>query len=219
MAYKRVDLTRDLILLWKDIIEKVVNQVGFMAEKKDKKEYIPGLIYSDEALALYSPPLQGTKYHCLSINPISVAAMLYPERFEKVILKQKPETFEQQVKLDTGASPTPEDTPTKKLTRMLFHEAVHEVTHFLFPDGGESNENFHSYITKLEYLCAPIYDDIRLMVKKHLKGIKKDSNELITVMKKDMNNKNTATASRKKTIKLSRKQWEKIGNYAGWLKK
>jgi len=218
IAYQRVDLTKNLIILWKEIIELIIGQSNFMVGRWDEKEYIPGLIYSDEALALYSPPSHGSTFHCLSINPISVAAMLNPSRFEKVIRQQKPETFKDQVQFEEESNIKTDNTPTIKLTNMLYHEAVHEVTHFLFPDASYDMVNFHKYITKIEYLCAPIYDDIRLAVKRYLQGIKKDSNELITQMKKDMNNKNVESSVKNKlTIKMSKKKWESIGKIAGWI--
>ena len=192
LARQKIELNKNLIIVWKSILQKVIKNLSFVDQTN--RQYVPGIIYSQEALAMSAPPQPevNQKYHCLAINPLTVAAMVCPARFEKIIKdyqkgwQQKTQTKETLDDNDSALKQSKPDvikeTPTKELTNFLFHEAVHEVTHFFFP----GDDNFHRWISKIEQLSEHLFPDIYDIVKSFMSGIKEDSNNIITVMKKDM---------------------------------
>ena len=107
------------------------------------------------------------------------------------------------------------------------HEAIHEATHFLFPDS-YGDENFHTYVSKMEILCAPLLDDVRGEVRKYMAAVKKESNELLSAMKFDVRVKKGLaqesisfkymTKTGKKKLTITREMWENIGQQKGWAK-
>ncbi len=183
LAYEKVGNTQTLILLWSRILDMVLDRVKMLGNRTEK--YVPGLIFSQEALALYSPASPNQPFTSISINPISVGALLYPARFEKVIKGQAPDTFSK--KETQFVSDSSDDiTPTNKLTSFLMHSAIHEVCHFLHPDYRGNHENFHKTITAAEHLCAPLLGDIRDQVKSLLPSVKKETNDFITSLKQTL---------------------------------
>jgi hypothetical protein len=77
------------------------------------------------------------------------------------------------------------------VAKFVFHLAVHEICHFLYPDG-YSPENFHKFITKLELVCHDEYEQIRKEVKIHMKGLRKSAQKLIGIVAKNRQPKKVA---------------------------
>jgi hypothetical protein len=68
----------------------------------------------------------------------------------------------------------------------LFHEAIHEITHLLYPDYySGSSEEFHKMISKMENVNHFNYGEIRDEVKRYMPQLKKDTDKLIRRIKKD----------------------------------
>jgi hypothetical protein len=183
-------LTRHILKAWKDtlklISEKITPRYLRISRSKSDKKFIPGLIFSDECLALYLPPQEkGSDLYGILINPISIASIVDPELFNKIIInKDKPQNTEL-----SDSSVTMDETPINRLATFLFHEAIHELTHLLYPDSWSGYEEFHMHISKNEILCHFEFEKVREITKKYMPEIKKNVKKLITQMGKDTANK------------------------------
>lgn len=145
-------------------------------------------------MALYSPPTANTDqiHHCLAINPLNIACLLYSDRFNKIIQNYRgvkksvgheiKDRYSEDIFKET---PLQDQTPIKRLASFLFHEAIHEVTHFFYPDYA-SDEHFHSNVSKIEQLCHHLWPEIIQEVKKYIDGVRKDSNQILNVLKEDI---------------------------------
>jgi hypothetical protein len=181
-------LTANLMILWQSILKRVTKAADRIVpsyRKKDKK-YVPGSIFSNEAIGLYLPPQVTDGYYTIGINPISTAALVEPKLFQEKI-----EGKEDIVPADpTGEAPL---QTVDKLSSFLKHTAVHEITHLLFPDSWGQDE-FHGMITKVENICHFIFPEIRKDVKAHLKGLRSDCQRLIRQVARDRAAREKATA-------------------------
>ena len=180
IAHEDPTLTANLSLLWHAVLKMVVDHTDYMIPSYDQKTYSPGFIYSDKAVALYSPPKE-TKFSVISINPVVIASVVHPAAFKKHLSGSKDSNAFQE------EYDGPDLTPTKRLTSLLFHSAVHEVTHLYFPDY-YGYENFHSNITRMEKSCHELYGDIRTEVKRYMPGLKKESLRLIRAIRDNKTN-------------------------------
>lgn len=175
------ELTTNLILLWQSIVRSVVKQGGKMfrgGRGRGGKSYVPGIVFSNEALALYSPPnpKRNMNYATISINPMVVASVLDPENFEKKI--------EGTDEMNPTLGGDTDIMPVDKLTALLFHEAVHEVTHLMFPDYAGSYDEFHVHISKMERACHFLEPQIRKECKRYIKNLRNDMKKMITLVSK-----------------------------------
>jgi hypothetical protein len=164
----------EMIILWQKALKHILDQLAQSRRFKPRsKEFVPGIIYSDEALAVYIPAKAPRKYDTIAINPITLAATVMPKLFyEKLTAASEGEAFESLPEGEGG------DTPIKRVASFLYHEGVHELTHMLYPDSW-GYENFHKYITKMENLCEHAYPLIQNDVKRYMKGLRKGASALI----------------------------------------
>jgi hypothetical protein len=175
IAHEDPTLTANLALLWFSVLKLVVDHVDYMLPEYNSKAYSPGFIYSDKAVALFSPPKE-TNFNVVSINPLVVASVVHPSAFEKNLSDSKDsDAFKEEYD-------GPGLTPIKRLTNLLFHSAVHEVTHLFFPDY-YGYESFHANISRMQKACHEIYGDIRTEVKRYMPGLKKESMHLIRAVR------------------------------------
>lgn len=171
------ELLKSLAALWQSIIRRVIKQSKKLHGSRNKSA-IPGLIFSDECIAVYIPPQDRTGNHIIGINPISLTALVDPE-----LLTGKDKTIEFQEKARIGEQ-IPESADiamSEKVASFLHHEAIHEVTHFLFPEGYGS-EVFHSKVSKMEGLCHFLYKDTKADVSKFLRGYKSETKKLMKLI-------------------------------------
>jgi len=182
VAHDDIDLTSTLAVLWQKVLKIVIDgSKGFI--RGEVREFIPGLIYSDKAIALYAPrnPKIGRNYDTISINPMYVASIVKPDLFEDYLAGKSSGEME-----DERESITKDETPINRLSVFLFHEAVHEITHLLFPEYYAGNyDKFHSWVTKLENVNHFNFPLVRSEVKRFMPQLKKDTDKLIRRIKKD----------------------------------
>jgi len=183
IAHEDIDLTSTLSVLWQKVLKIIIDGSNGISNGA-KKEFIPGLIYSDKAIAMYSVknPKVGRNYDTISINPMCVSSIVNPELFENYLAGKDSGEME-----DSRKSITKDETPINRLSVFLFHEAIHEITHLLFPDyWSESSANFHIWVTKLENINHFNFTKIRDQVKRYMPQLKKDTDKLIRRIKKDI---------------------------------
>lgn len=182
IAHEDIDLTTTLIILWQEVLKIIIDgSRGFIGSKNI--EFIPGLVYSDKAIALYSSknPKIGRNYDTISINPMYVASIVKPELFDDYLLGETTEEMGKE-----RQSITRDETPINRLSVFLFHEAIHEITHLIFPDFYADNyESFHLWISKIENVNHFNFTKVRDKVKLYMPQLKKDSDKLIRRIKKD----------------------------------
>lgn len=190
--------TSSLLVCWQQILKYIVAGLKTKQDLQyDEYDFIPGLIYSDKCLALFQPPNKEKKirYNTISINPMTVAAIVDPDLFNKEIIGSIINKNEDKVVDFSGPSDfaevqdesgNPEKImPTARLAAFLFHEAVHELCHMYYPDFGDRYEGFHSNISKLENYMHFAQQGIYQIVKRHMKRLKQDSVKLIRAVRDD----------------------------------
>lgn len=191
---QNMDLTAEVLILWQKTLKIIVDKLTSTKFGRiiSQKEFVPGLIYSDEAHGLFVPAdeQKGRPYPSVSVNPITAASAINPALFsEKLITKTGKEAFkvaEQEAEQSLTA-----DTPTNRLSKLLYHIAVHELTHLMFPEAWEGNyDQFHNNVTYLEYIAHDCYIQIKDEVKKTMADLRKNSNKLINAIAKHSRNKN-----------------------------
>lgn len=211
-------ITASLVILWQTIIKKVVDRNAHRAWAD--RAYIPGIIYSDKAVALYKPAKGEIPYDTIAINPVVVASIVHPGAFAKMTGDPNSDAFK-----NTFDVTDFDETPTNRLTNLLFHTAIHEVCHLLHPDSYGSDE-FHNNISDLEQNCHFMWEDIRKDVKKFMPDIKSDMINLIQIIRKDKKSPKTSSIHwefpyhwnfrfGKSTRKFSVEQAKKIGEEIG----
>ena len=202
-AHENVALTRNLLILWGRVIKKVIERCAKNTYVSEQ-QYIPGLIFSDEALALFQPSTRFVPYSTISVNPISVCAIVEPKIFEQKILNSS------DIKAVSDANPediTDTVTPINRLTWLLMHEAIHEATHLLYPDSWGEGQ-FHRYITHNELRCHSLEREIREDVKEFMQDIRADSRKLITVLRKDKSS--YGKQAMKQMLRMIKKEYKSL---------
>lgn len=196
-------LTTNLLLLWQDVVSKVVNFASKTFGTRRKK-YIVGTIYSDEAIGLHMSPRGRQKYHGIYINPPAAAAIVHYdalqtgkqkiiERISQALNERNVDFFEDQIAPTDSYTQELEQTMVDESTfdrfaTFIYQVAVHEATHLLFADAGGMHTNFHNYITKMLTVCATIEADCRKTVRKYWKYYKVESANVITALLHDLEN-------------------------------
>lgn len=181
----RMELMAEMIILWQKSLQVIIKELEGSGFSSKGKKFIPGLIFSDECLALYMAASedQGRPYPSVSINPIVLAAAINPKAFQdKLEDKKSEEAFNIVPELEKEKAKA-NDTPINRVSKFLFHEAIHELCHLLHPQI-EDDENFHKNITKLEILCHDSFEDIRKLTKAYMKTMKSKAAQLLTVIAK-----------------------------------
>jgi len=176
------EINRNILMLWQKIIRLVTKTATkHLRHAKRDKQFIPGVVYSDECLALYAPanPKFNQAYDVIAINPIPVAAMMEPELFNKAIQSEDGINPEKNGLISSDQFGTQD-----LLINFFMHEAIHEVTHLLFPDS-YNHDNFHRSVTHVESACHFIEPEIRKEVRSHIRGMREDMKNLIRIVAKD----------------------------------
>jgi hypothetical protein len=182
-------LTGEMLIVWqkaiKMIIQKMTSTVSRFSPARGRP-FVPGLIYSNEALGLYMPAKNDRKFDSICVNPITFAAHILPELFREKLEAGEGENsaFDLVDQMSSSDKSSSSDTPTNRVSKFIFHLAVHEVCHFLEPDGSGS-ENFHRNISKMEVICHDEYEQIKKMVKTHIKSLRKNAQKLINIIAKN----------------------------------
>lgn len=218
---QNMELTAEILILWQKTLKIIVNKLTSTKFGRliDKKEFVPGLIYSDEAAGLYvsADDQKGRPYPSVSINPIAAASTINPAAFaEKLSLKSNKDAFktieqEAEESLEEKQNSTTADTPTNRLAKLLYHIAVHELTHLMFPESWQGNyDNFHNNVTYLEYIAHDCYYQIKDEVKRGMADLRKNSNKLINAIAKHSRKKNENKVYGLKTFRESRIEISKL---------
>lgn len=176
---KDPNLTASIVMLWQSILKKVMAATNRMFPQDsfgENKKYIPGTIFTNEALALYMSPQVPGGPHMLAVNPMSIAAIVEPMLFQERL------SVSGDILAPMGREEESADTrrTADKLAAFLMHEAIHEMTHLLWPDYYESEtDKFHKKISKVEMACHFIYPDVKDETKSFLRDIRKQVQKII----------------------------------------
>lgn len=187
-----LDMTGEMMILWQKTLKLLMKRLSSLVRYKNiaDKKFIPGLVYSDECLGLWmaAKPELGRKYDSISINPMTVAAQIHPRLFMQKLEARAAKAFEdvaheEEERSDESKSGS-SDTPINRVAKFLFHTAVHEICHLLFPDRRSSSEEFHIHISRLETVCHDEFDKIRAEVRTHMPGLRSSTKKLINLVAK-----------------------------------
>lgn len=186
-----LDMTGELMILWQKTLKLLIKRLSSLVKYRGiaDKKFIPGLVYSDECLGLWmaAKPELGRKYDSISINPMTVAAQIHPKLFMQKLETRAAKAFEdvaqEEEDKDENKSVS-SDTPINRVAKFLFHTAVHEICHLLFPDRRSSSEEFHVHISRLETVCHDEFDKIRAEVKTHMAELRTSTRKLINLVAK-----------------------------------
>lgn len=175
----------EIMIVWQKamrlIMQKVASTTRYSFSKGRK--FVPGVVFSDEVLGLFMPAKKdiGRPYDSVSINPVTLAAHILPKEFQEKIADEgsEKEAFDL-ADSDKSAS---SDTPVNRVSKFIFHLAVHEMCHLIYPDFKDTgSEEFHKNISKMEMICHDVYEEIRKEVKTRMKGLRKSAKKLITIV-------------------------------------
>lgn len=180
---KNPKLTGEMLIVWQKAVKIIIRKMTAVIESHSSarsRPFVPGLIYSNEALGLFMPAKADRPFDSICVNPITMAAYILPGEFRSRLENERDkDAFELLDHMDNSKGSA--DTPITRLAKFIFHVAVHEVCHFLYPDG-YSPENFHRFITKIELVCHDEYEQIKREVKLHMPGLRKCARSLIGVV-------------------------------------
>lgn len=177
-----------IMIIWqkamKHVMQKVASTMKYSFSKGRK--FVPGVIFSDEVLGLYMPAKKDTsrRYDSVSINPVTLAAFILPKDFSERVAEEngEKEAFEMLGELESDKSSS-SDTPVNRVSKFIFHLAVHEMCHLLYPDYRDTgSEHFHRNISKMELICHDVYEEIRRDVKEKMSELRKSAKKLITIV-------------------------------------
>lgn len=198
---QNVALTSDILILWTKILKIITDKItsSKFGRNMYEKEFVPGLIYSDEVNGLYvsADTENGRPYPSVSINPITAASAINPSAFAKKLMSKTGKDAFKTTEIDSDEYYSEEDedesskrgsvadTPTNRLAKLLFHIATHELTHLMYPESWEGNyERFHDNVTYIEIFAHDSFNEIRDEVKKHMPSLRRNSAKLITAIAK-----------------------------------
>lgn len=209
---QNMELTAEILILWQKTLKIIVDKLTSTKFGRyiSEKEFVPGLIYSDEANGLYvsADEEKGRPYPSVSINPITAASAINPALFaQKLTGKSEKDAFkvieqEAEQALQQKQNSISADTPTNRLAKLLYHIAVHELTHLMFPESWDGNyDQFHNNVTYLEYIAHDCYLQIKDEVKKTMGDLRKNSNKLINAIAKHSKGKNENKSYQLKTFR------------------
>jgi len=187
---EKSELISDTMVLWQRamrlIIQKLAGTTRYSFARG--KTFVPGVVFSDECLGLYMPAKKdsGRMHDSVSINPVTLAAFVLPKDFQERVAKDndfEKEAFDMVDAEDSKSSSA--DTPTNRVAKFIFHLAIHEICHLIYPDSSYSgSENFHKNISKMELVCHDVYEEIKREVKSQMPSLRKSAKKLITLVGK-----------------------------------
>jgi len=197
-------LVSETMILWQKAMRMIIQKVASTARYSFAKgrTFVPGVVFSDEVLGLYMPAKKdsGRNHDSVSINPVTLAAFVLPKEFQERIAQEgrEKEAFEMYDDPSEKTSGNGE-TPTNRVAKFVFHLAVHEMCHLLYPDSRDSgSENFHKNISKMELICHDVYEELRREVKSQMPSLRKSSKRLISLIGKHKTVKEWSTVAFKK---------------------
>lgn len=191
LVNNRVEITKNLMIIWHECLKICIETIKDVLDvNSGLKPYVPGVLFTNEALALVLNE-KTRKFVTVAINPLSVAALVDPPLFEKIFYEEDQVSIEggdERIYRDIRADDPKNQTAIERVSQFMKHEAVHELAHYLYPSywGGYSLDDFHSRISKLEYLTDRVYPEIWDVCKKYMKGLREDSQKLIRAVRKDI---------------------------------
>ena len=170
------------IVLWsftlKTLMKAVEPYVKSTTYNGVNQEMIPGIVISKECLGLYNPPVdKEDQLAQVSVNPLMICNMLFPEEMDKAVRG----VFDPRTNLSTRYSIRLEE----KMGISLFHTAVHELTHFYFPDSYSGSSRFHDAVTHLEFACHNEWVTIRNKIQDMSEDIAKDCYSMLQIINQD----------------------------------
>lgn len=188
----RPELTNALTIAWKDILELIIDECVRRGHRSYRmRDYIPGIIFSKEALGLFNPASDDVPYDTISINPMAIVPLIESKRFEEKLMPLmhgydsiEDMPAEKRITVETGNNG---ETPITNVSNFLRHLAAHEATHYLFPDYYEHGE-FHRHITTVELVTDAFADDIKKIVKTHMPEMRRTTRMLINAVAADYKN-------------------------------
>lgn len=205
---QNVELSAEMVILWQKTLRILIERLSKHHIHKSavsRKKFVPGLIFTDECMGICmsARPEVGRPYATVAINPLTLASAVNPKAFtDKLNPHLKKNTWDDDSEAfsaldnDGGSDDEDErgkssiaDTPTNRITNFLFHIGLHELCHLLYPDYPGSHDVFHKNLTHLEIICQGSIDSIRAEVKKHMKGLKSNSNKLLNLIVKEKRKK------------------------------
>lgn len=204
----------EMVILWQKTLKILADEIKVNLKRARSREFIPGLIYSDECLGIYVPnkPDSGRKFATVGINAITLAAATVPKLFfEKLSSSASGQAFST-IEDSDESEKTPNNggrmanTPINRVTNLLLHIGTHELTHLLFPDSWGGDSEFHNNVTYVEMACRDAFGKIKEEVKLHMKGLRRGSMALIS------------TISRNKKKKVSESFIRKVQPYISTMK-
>ena len=176
----------EIMIVWQKAMRLIMQKVASTTKYSFSRgrKFVPGVVFSNEVLGLYMPAKKdtGRLYDSVSINPVTLAAHILPKEFQEKIADggTEKEAFELAVDSEKSSSA---DTPINRVSKFIFHLAVHEMCHLIHPDFKDTgSEEFHKNISKMEMICHDVYEEIRKEVKTRMKGLRKSAKKLITIV-------------------------------------
>jgi hypothetical protein len=217
MVSENAHLVSETMILWQKAMRMIMQKVASTARYSFAKgrTFVPGVVFSDEVLGLYMPAKKdsGRNHDSVSINPVTLAAFVLPKEFQERIAQEgrEKEAFEMYDDASEKASGSSGETPTNRVAKFVFHLAVHEMCHLLYPDSRDSgSENFHKNISKMELICHDVYEELRREVKAQMPSLRKSSKKLISLIGKHKTVKEWSTVAFKKWMETKRVPERKI---------
>jgi len=202
----------EMVILWQKTLKILTEEIKLNLKRARNREFIPGLIYSDECLGIYVPnkPDSGRKFATVGINAITLAAATVPKLFfDKLSSAASGQAFSTIEDTDEAQEKTSNsggrmaNTPINRVTNLLLHIGTHELTHLLFPDSWGGNEEFHNNVTYVEMACRDAFGKIKEEVKLHMKGLRRGSMALISNIARNRKKKVSEAFVRKVTPYVS----------------
>ena len=209
MVSENAHLVSETMILWQKAMRMIIQKVASTARYSFAKgrTFVPGVVFSDEVLGLYMPAKKdsGRNHDSVSINPVTLAAFVLPKEFQERIAQEGREKEAFEMYDDASEKGGGGETPTNRVAKFVFHLAVHEMCHLLYPDSRDSgSENFHRNISKMELICHDVYEELRREVKAQMPSLRKSSKRLISLIGKHKTVKEWSTVAFKKWIEGKR---------------
>lgn len=178
----------EIMIVWQKAMRLIMQKVASTTRYSFSRgrEFVPGVVFSNEVLGLYMPAKKdaGRMYDSVSINPVTLSAHILPKDFQEKVAEDgfEKEAFDLVEQSEKSSS---SDTPINRVSKFIFHLAVHEMCHLIYPDFKDTgSEEFHRNISKMEMICHDVYEEIRKEVKTRMKGLRKSAKSIISLVGK-----------------------------------
>jgi hypothetical protein len=181
LGHERVETVGSILLCWQEVLKVIMEALADYSQRQGiRKSFVPGIVFSNEAVALYMGPKDSNSDHMIMINPIVVSSLTLPDYFNEQLLSERRADSQREAE-EINVT---DETPINKVAILMFHTAIHEIVHMMHPDWW-GHENFHNNISFFESTLHKKYDNVREVVKKYMRPIRREARILITAIKKD----------------------------------